>query len=82
MCFGRPATIVGTPGNDRLVGHSGAADVIWGGGGNDFIVGGDFFGDDGVPGSAPDLLCGDHGRRRAMGERCGVDSVTVARSSA
>jgi hypothetical protein len=67
MCFGRPATIVGTPGNDRLVGQSGVVDVIWGGGGNDFIVGGDFFGDDEVPGSAPDLLCGGPGADQLRG---------------
>jgi Ca2+-binding RTX toxin-like protein len=61
MCFGRPATIVGTPGDDRLVGQSGVSDVIYGGGGDDVIVGGDFYGDDETPGAAPDLLCGGPG---------------------
>jgi hypothetical protein len=29
LCFGQPATIVGTPGDDTLVGQSGVSDVIW-----------------------------------------------------
>jgi Ca2+-binding RTX toxin-like protein len=37
-CAGKHATIVGTAGNDHLVGK-GASDVIYGGGGNDFIYG-------------------------------------------
>ncbi len=37
LCFGKPPTIVGTAGPDRLVGQSGVADVIWGGGGDDYI---------------------------------------------
>jgi Ca2+-binding RTX toxin-like protein len=60
-CFGRPATIVGTDGPDRLVGQSGVADVIYAGGGDDTVEGGDFYEDDAVPGTAPDLLCGGPG---------------------
>jgi len=60
-CFGEPATIVGTEGDDTLIGQSGVADVIWGGGGDDHISGGDFYGDDEIPGDAPDLLCGGSG---------------------
>ena len=66
-CFGKPATIVGTPGNDTLVGQGGVSDVIWGGGGNDTIIGGDFYGEDQIPGSAPDLLCGGPGDDRVLG---------------
>lgn len=66
-CFGQPATIVGTAGNDMLIGQSGVSDVIYGGGGNDYISGGDFYGEDEVPGSAPDLLCGGPGADRVTG---------------
>jgi Ca2+-binding RTX toxin-like protein len=67
MCFGQPATIVGTPGDDTLVGQGGVSDVIWGGGGNDTIVGGDFYFGDQIPGTAPDLLCGGPGDDRVIG---------------
>src|SRR5215210_5515741 len=60
-CFGHPATIVGTVGDDRLVGQSGVSDVIVGLGGNDHISGGDFYGEDEIPGDAPDFLCGGRG---------------------
>jgi Ca2+-binding RTX toxin-like protein len=60
-CFGKPATIVGTAGPDGLIGQSGVADVIYGGGGNDYISGGDFYGEDQTPGAAADLLCGGPG---------------------
>src|SRR4029453_20256 len=40
MCLGRPATIIGTAGNDTLIGTPGA-DVIAGLGGEDTISGGD-----------------------------------------
>jgi Ca2+-binding RTX toxin-like protein len=60
-CFGKPATIVGTDGPDYLTGQSGVADVIYGGGGNDTISGGDFYQQDQIPGAAPDLLCGGPG---------------------
>jgi Ca2+-binding RTX toxin-like protein len=52
-CLGKPATIVGTSGNDNLVGTSGP-DVIAGLGGNDNIVG---LGGD-------DLICGGEGNDR------------------
>ena len=38
-CFGQPATIVGTPGDDVLYGSGDTADVIVGLGGNDSIRG-------------------------------------------
>jgi RTX calcium-binding nonapeptide repeat (4 copies) len=39
-CGGRTATIVGTPGDDLLIGKR-SSDVIYGGGGDDYIDGGD-----------------------------------------
>ena len=42
-------------GPDTLIGQSGVADVIYGGGGNDYILGGDCYEDDAVPGVASDL---------------------------
>ena len=60
-CFGTPATLIGTSGDDLLVGQSGVPDVIVGLGGNDVILGGDFYGEDEVPGAAPDILCGGPG---------------------
>src|SRR5829696_10417281 len=66
-CFGHPATIVGTPGDDVLIGQSGVSDVIVGLGGNDYISGGDFYGEDNVPGRAPDYLCGGPGQDRVRG---------------
>lgn len=67
LCFGKPATIVGTAGPDVLVGQSGVADVIWGGGGDDRIVGGEYYSDDDVPGRAADLLCGETGNDNVYG---------------
>jgi Ca2+-binding RTX toxin-like protein len=67
LCFGKPATIVGTAGDDTLTGQGGVSDVIYGEGGNDNIVGGDFYGDDAHPGDAPDLLCGGPGDDHVMG---------------
>jgi RTX calcium-binding nonapeptide repeat (4 copies) len=67
LCFGQPATIVGTPGDDILISQGGVSDAIWGGGGNDTIVGGDFYGEDEIPGSAPDLLCGGPGADGVFG---------------
>ena len=50
-CGGKKATILGTPGNDRLIGRS-ASDVIFGDGGNDRILGGP---------SGNDRICGGPG---------------------
>jgi Ca2+-binding RTX toxin-like protein len=61
LCFGQPATIVGTAGADTLTGQSGVSDVIYGGDGNDRISGGAFYSDDDTQGTAPDLLCGGPG---------------------
>ena len=69
LCFGQPATIVGTPGPDILTGRSDVSDVIYGGGGDDVISGGDFYSDDAEAGTvpAPDLLCGELGNDRVSG---------------
>lgn len=66
-CFGKPATIVGTEGPDTLVGQGGVSDVIYAAGGNDYISGGEFYGDEDVPGNAPDLLCGGPGADHVSG---------------
>jgi len=66
-CMGRPATLVGTPGNDVLHGTPGN-DVILGLGGNDILLG--FAGNDilcGGPGN--DLIMGGEGHDRGLGER-------------
>ncbi len=55
-CAGKRATIVGTPGPDRIVGKK-ASDVIAGLGGNDVIL-------DGPNGN--DVLCGGGGRDRLL----------------
>jgi Ca2+-binding RTX toxin-like protein len=67
LCFGKPATIVGTSDDDTLIGQGGVSDVIYGGVGKDYISGGDFYGDDAIPGDAPDLLCGGPGNDRVTG---------------
>lgn len=69
-CAGRPATIIGTGGDDVLVGTAGP-DVVAGLGGDDRILGGG--GDDVVCGGAgtDDLLGGD-GDDRLYGERNGL----------
>ncbi len=56
MCFGQPATIVGTPGDDELAGTSGT-DVIMGLGGNDLIRGR----------GGGDLMCGGTGNDELRG---------------
>jgi len=57
-CFGQPVTIMGTSGPDDLFGEPDVSDVIYGGGGDDFIYGAtDWTG----PDEAPDLLCGGPG---------------------
>ncbi|MBA3266993.1 MAG: S8 family serine peptidase [Acidimicrobiia bacterium] len=73
-CGGRRATIVGTPGNDRLTGTAGpdvivglgGADSIYGLDGNDVICGG--AGNDVVDGGAGnDIIEGEAGKDRAIG---------------
>lgn len=74
-CHGKPATIVGTEGNDVIQGTEGR-DVIWGGGGDDTIDGG--LGSDvicGGPGNdvihggrGNDLVDGGPGEDRVMGD--------------
>jgi len=84
LCFGVPATIVGTPGNDALKGTPGddvivglgGRDVIEGRGGNDLICGGD--GDDAISGGpghdkidggdGNDTIDGDAGNDRIHGD--------------
>jgi Ca2+-binding RTX toxin-like protein len=65
LCFGQVPTIVGTDGDDTLTGRADVRDVIYGGGGNDSISGGDFYDD----GTVPDLLCGGPGNDRLVGAR-------------
>lgn len=62
-CDGKPATIVGTEGDDVLLGTEGN-DVIVGLGGNDIIRG---FG-------GADIICGDNGRDKLFGGR-GTDII-------
>lgn len=63
-CFGRTVTIMGTNGPDTLVGRADVSDVIYGGGGNDYIHGTEDFYDSG---SAPDFLCGGPGNDTVRG---------------
>ena len=62
-CFGRPATIFGTPGRDILTGTDGP-DVIIGFGGNDLISGG----------GGGDFICGGAGNDTLLGGP-GADSL-------
>ena len=64
-CFGQTVTIMGTDGDDTLTGDAAVRDVIYGGLGNDTIVGGDFYDN----GTEPDLLCGGPGNDRVKGAR-------------
>lgn len=57
-CFGRPATLIGTEGDDTLTGTNGN-DVIVGLGGNDVI--------DGLEGD--DIICGDEGDDKIYGNQ-------------
>ena len=57
-CYYQPATIVGTPGNDVLIGREDTADVIVGLGGNDTIRGSEDITQLTAPG---DRLCGGPG---------------------
>jgi Ca2+-binding RTX toxin-like protein len=71
-CHGRPATIVGTAGNDVLHGTPGR-DVIWGGPGNDTIYGS--LGNDLICGGAgDDVIHGGRGNDEIYGGR-GADRV-------
>ena len=71
-CFGQTATIVGTPGDDVLVGSADRSDVIFGGGGNDYIAAEDF---SVVPlGQPGDFLCGGAGNDTIRGST-GSDSM-------
>ncbi|HEY1356435.1 MAG TPA: calcium-binding protein [Solirubrobacterales bacterium] len=63
-CGGKQATIVGTPGDDLIVGKR-ASDVIYGGGGDDRIVGG-------LNGN--DRICGGPGDDELVGGR-GYDAL-------
>jgi len=63
-CLGKKATIVGTPGNDRIAGTK-DHDVIVGGGGNDTIVGK----------GGHDRICGGPGDDRINGNR-GSDLIS------
>lgn len=65
LCWGKVPTIVGTPGNDVLRGRSDVADVIWGDGGDDDILGGEFYSD--LATAKPDLLCGGPGNDKVYG---------------
>jgi Ca2+-binding RTX toxin-like protein len=58
VCFAEPATIVGTPGDDVLIGREDTADVIVGLGGNDIIFGSEAINARTAPG---DRLCGGSG---------------------
>ena len=64
-CFGQAVTIMGTPGDDEIYASEDVSDVIYGGGGNDTIIGGEFYAD----GTAPDLLCGGPGNDWIKGAR-------------
>jgi Ca2+-binding RTX toxin-like protein len=57
-CFAEPATIVGTPGDDVLIGREDTADVIVGLGGDDIIFGAEDINARTAPG---DRLCGGSG---------------------
>ena len=64
LCWGKVPTIVGTEGPDLLIGHDAVSDVIWGGGGNDRIMGTeDWY----TSGKAPDFLCGGPGHDHVTG---------------
>ena len=67
-CFRQEATIVGTPGDDVLIGREDTADVVMGLGGNDVIRGSEDINSSTAPG---DRLCGGSGNdyiRGAVGE--------------
>lgn len=84
-CFGQAATIVGTPGDDVLIGRADTADVIVGRGGDDIIKGmtdDDYFdhsgfspGDRLCGGPGADIVVGGMGEDHVQGGR-GDDTVT------
>jgi Ca2+-binding RTX toxin-like protein len=78
-CDGRKATIVGTPGNDRLVGRR-ASDVIHGGGGSDRILGGASGNDRICGGAGDDVIEGGRGNDRLFGG-LGDDRIEGGRGS-
>jgi Ca2+-binding RTX toxin-like protein len=63
-CDGKKVTIMGTAGNDHIVGKK-ASDVIYGGGGNDVITGGP---------NGNDTICGGPGNDTLVGGR-GFDKL-------
>src|SRR5690242_2714094 len=63
-CDGKKVTIMGTAGNDHIVGKK-ASDVIYGGGGNDVITGGP---------NGNDTICGGPGNDNINGGR-GFDNL-------
>jgi Ca2+-binding RTX toxin-like protein len=63
LCFGEPVTIMGTDGDDRLLGSPDVRDVIFGGAGDDSISNsGDYFIQ-----SEADLMCGGPGNDTVNG---------------
>lgn len=73
-CGGKRVTIMGTPGNDVIVGK-GASDVIDGGGGNDVIFGGRNGNDTICGGPGDDVIHGGRGYDRLFGQ--GGDDVLL-----
>ena len=80
VCFGQAATIVGTPGDDVLIGREDTADVIVGLGGDDVIFGAEDVnaatgpGDRLCGGAGADYIRGGVGEDRIQGGR-GNDNV-------
>lgn len=74
-CFGLPATITGTPGNDNIAGTAGP-DVIHGGDGNDMIQG--LGGDDVICAGAGDdgIDAGPSGSRQTVNGGPGNDRIS------
>jgi Ca2+-binding RTX toxin-like protein len=85
LCDGRPATVVGSPGDDRIQGSAGADvivalggdDTVLGGGGDDVVCGGD--GNDVLHGEGgSDVLRGGNGDDELYG---GLDALVENRGS-
>ncbi|HEV2796116.1 MAG TPA: hypothetical protein VGV65_00720, partial [Nocardioides sp.] len=66
-CFGQPATIIGTAGADNLSSSAYVADVIWAGGGDDYVSGNPTGEDDFFAEYPADLLCSGPGNDRVRG---------------